>query len=96
MENLPGRPIYVLDSNLTEKPVTLLRCMIVAFVLIASTCIIHSRDDEPFMLKNKGPTTKQSDNSDSYARKNAFLSKRPERHHKQKDRKNAAKQSQKV
>lgn len=76
---LPGKlcPVYI--ENLTARNVSLLKCMIVANVSIAPTCIIHVREDEPTMMKKEGHVSTQWDSKSTDPTINAVRYKLQER-----------------
>lgn len=53
MDIIPGKPIYVYIRNVKDKTVILLKFMIFDSESNASTCVMHARDDKPYMWKRR-------------------------------------------
>lgn len=71
MDILPRKQFCVYIGNLTAKEITQPKFMIVAYALNASTCVIHARDDELHLLRDKARMQTQSDKAYSHATTNA-------------------------
>lgn len=51
---LPGKRCYLYIITMTAKLANLRKCMILTYASSVTTCIIHAKDDEPYMLTDDG------------------------------------------
>lgn len=65
MNILSGKLVYVCIAYLTAKPVKLSKFMIVASASSALLCIMHARNDEPYMTENRGQALKLGNSTNS-------------------------------
>lgn len=54
MDILSSKPFFVYILNMKIKPVRSLKFMMFAYASRAPACVMHSRDEKPYMLKNEG------------------------------------------
>lgn len=80
---------------MTAKPAYLPKPKIVSYASCAPTFVIHARDDEQHMLKEKGPTPTQYDKSNSSPTVNSVRYMHTEHCNEQVDHHNTMKESDK-
>lgn len=90
---LAGKRLSVYIANLTAKPTHWPNFMIVAFASNAPTGITQSRDDDPHMLKDRGPVLTPHDKFNSDLTVNGDRYEPPERSSEKVDRHSTIKES---